>query len=245
MKLGPLDRRQFLAGTGTTTLLAAGSVLGLSTGPALAADACLAQTRDSQAAISPAAARERLAEGNARFVAGKPLACDRLAQMRATAGGQFPFAAIVGCIDSRASNELIFDQGIGDIFSARIAGNFVNDDILGSLEFACAAAGARLVVVLGHSECGAVKGACDDVVLGNLTGMLANIKPAVAAVSGFEGSRTSANKKFVQAVADRNVELAVERIRERSAILRGMEADGKIAIAGAMYDVASGRVTFT
>ena len=127
-----------------------------------------------------------LKEGNSRFVQGKMHQRHLMQQVKATGAGQFPFAAIVGCIDSRASNELIFDQGIGDIFSARIAGNFVNDDILGSLEFACAAAGAKLILVLGHTECGAVKGACDDVVLGNLTQTLSNIKPAVAAVSGYD-----------------------------------------------------------
>jgi carbonic anhydrase len=164
-------------------------------------------------------------------------------QVKATGAGQFPLATIVGCIDSRASNELIFDQGIGDIFSARIAGNFVNDDILGSLEFACAAAGAKLILVLGHTECGAVKGACDDVVLGNLTQTLSNIKPAVAAVPGYDSDRSSKNAKFVQAVADINVVLTVERIRERSPILRGMVDKSQIELAGAMYDVHNGKVT--
>ena len=139
---------------------------------------------------------------------------------------------------------MIFDQGIGDIFSARVAGNFVNDDILGSLEFACAAAGAKLIVVLGHTECGAVKGACDDVVLGNLTQTLSNIKPAVAAVSGYEPERSSKNNKFVQAVTDKNVALTVARIRERSPILRDMLNKGQIGLVGAMYDVHNGKVTF-
>jgi carbonic anhydrase len=169
---------------------------------------------------------------------------DYMQQVKATGDGQFPFAAIVGCIDSRASNELFFDQGIGDVFSARVAGNFVNDDMLGSLEFACAAAGAKLIVVVGHTECGAVKGACDDVVLGNLTQTLVNIKPAVAAVSGHETNRSSSNSAFVQAVADKNVELTLERIRERSPILRGMVDNGDIGLAGAMYDVHTGKVTF-
>ena len=167
-----------------------------------------------------------------------------MAQIRATGDGQYPFAAVVGCIDLRASNELIFDQGIGDIFGARVAGNFVNDDMLGSLEFACAAAGAKLVVVLRHTECGAVKGACDDVVLGNLTRMLASIKPAVASVEGFDANRSSRNPAFVQAVADRNVVLTLARIRERSAILRDMTDSGAIGVVGAMYDVHTGRVTF-
>jgi carbonic anhydrase len=140
--------------------------------------------------------------------------------------------------------QLIFDQGIGDIFNARVAGNFVNDDILGSLEFACAAAGARLIVVMGHTECGAIKGACDDIVLGNLTQTLANIKPAVADVSGYDSDRTSKNSKFVQAVAAKNVVLTVGRIRERSPILRDMVDKGQIGLEGAIYDVHTGKVTF-
>jgi carbonic anhydrase len=178
------------------------------------------------------------------LVQGQMLERDYMQQVKATGDGQFPFAAIVGCIDSRASNELIFDQGIGDIFSARVAGNFINDDMLGSLEFACAAAGAKLIVVVGHTECGAVKGACDDVVLGNLTQTLANIKPAVAAVSGYDSDRTSGNAAFVQAVADKNVELTIARIRERSLILRGMVDKGDIGLAGAMHDVHTGQVTY-
>jgi carbonic anhydrase len=165
-------------------------------------------------------------------------------QVKATASGQFPFAVMVSCIDSRESTQLIFDQGIGDIFNARVAGNFVNDDILGSLEFACAAAGAKLVVVMGHTECGAVKGACDDVVLGNLTQTLANIKPAVAAVSGYDADRSSNNGAFVQAVTEKNVVLTVARIRERSPILRDMIESGKIKLVGALYDVHSGQVKF-
>lgn len=237
-------RRMFLKGAGSS-LLACGCAIGLPGRPAAAADACSAQTARSQAAMTPAAALQRLRDGNARFVAGRPLGCNLMAQVRATESGQYPFAAIVGCIDSRVSSALIFDHGIGDVFSAQVAGNFVNDDMLGSLEFACAVAGARLVVVLGHSDCGAIKGACDDVVLGNLTGALANLKPAVAAVQGFEEDRSSANARFVQAVAERNVALTVERIRERSPILRDMAARRAIAIVGAMHDVRTGVTTFT
>ena len=204
----------------------------------------IAQTRASQAAITPVKALEMLKAGNARFARGEMLERNYMAQIRATGDGQYPFAAVVGCIDSRVSNELIFDQGIGDIFSARVAGNFVNDGVLGSLEFACAAAGAKLVVILGHTECGAVKGACDDVVLGNLTRTLANIKPAVASVEGFAANRSSSNPAFVQAVADRNVVLTLARIRERSAILRDMTDSGAIGLVGATYDVHKGRVTF-
>jgi len=229
---------------GSLLAAAAGSSLVLSTIGACAAQSALTQTQKTQGATTPQKALQMLKDGNSRFVQGKMLQRNLMQQVKATAGGQFPFAAIVGCIDSRASNELIFDQGIGDIFSARIAGNFVNDDILGSLEFACAAAGAKLILVLGHTECGAVKGACDDVVLGNLTQTLSNIKPAVAAVSGFEPDRSSKNNAFVQAVTDKNVVLTVERIRERSTILRNMVDKGQIGLAGAMYDVHNGKVSF-
>ena len=241
------DRRRFLSTAGRS-LVAAGALSGL---PLWARSALSAhheagtQTKETQAGTTPDKALQMLKDGNERFVRGQMLQRDLMKQVKATGAGQFPFAAIVGCIDSRASNELIFDQGIGDIFSARVAGNFVNDDILGSLEFACAAAGAKLIVVVGHTECGAIKGACDDVVLGNLTKTLANLKPAVAAVSGHDADRSSGNKAFVQAVADKNVALTIERIRERSPILRGMADKGEIGLAGAMYDVHSGKVTFT
>jgi carbonic anhydrase len=246
MKTVDNDRRRFLRGAGGA-LAASGAVsaLALSAGTVLAAHhEAVTQTKETQAATTPEKALQMLKEGNARFVAGKMLERDLMAQVKATGPGQFPFAAIVGCIDSRASNELIFNQGIGDIFSARVAGNFVNDDMLGSLEFACAAAGAKLVLVVGHTDCGAIRGACDDVVLGNLTQTLANLKPAVAAVTGYDSDRTSSNEAFVQAVADKNVTLTIDRIRQRSSILRDMADTGKIAITGAMYDVHTGRVTF-
>ena len=241
------SRRSFLQGTGTS-LIAAGAASGLALGSRSARAAqheAATQTKETQAATSPDTALQMLKDGNARFVQGEMLERDYMQQVKATGDGQFPVAAVVGCIDSRASNELIFDQGIGDIFSARVAGNFVNDDILGSLEFACAAVGAKLIVVLGHTECGAVKGACDDIVLGNLTRTLANIKPAVAAVSGHETNRSSGNAAFVQAVANKHVDLTLDRIRERSPILRGMADKGEIGLAGAMYDVHTGQVTFT
>lgn len=247
MKIKTIDanRRNFMKKAGGALIAtAAGSSLALSAMSAHAAQAAVTQTKQTQSAITPQKALQMLKDGNGRFVQGKMVQRNLMQQVKATGSGQFPFAAIVGCIDSRASNELIFDQGIGDIFSARIAGNFVNDDILGSLEFACAAAGAKLILVLGHTECGAVKGACDDVVLGNLTQTLANIKPAVAAVSGYDSDRSSKNDKFVQAVTDKNVVLTVERIRERSLILRGMADKGQIGLAGAMYDVHNGKVTF-
>lgn len=235
------SRRIFLKGAASSAVAVG---FGLSASAAGAAQSCEAQSKETQEATTPQMALQMLKDGNARFVQGKMLSCDFMAQVRATGDGQFPFAAIVGCIDARVSNELIFDQGVGDIFSARVAGNFINDDMLGSVEFACAAAGAKLIVVVGHTECGAIKGACDDVVLGNLTQTLANLKPAVAAVSGHEADRSSGNAAFVQAVADKNVQLTIERIRERSSILRGMADRGEIDLAGAMYDVHTGRVSF-
>jgi carbonic anhydrase len=239
------DRRFFLKNSARALITtAAGSSLALAAMRAHAGQSAVTQTQKTQAAMTPQQALQMLKDGNRRFVEDTPLQRDLMQQVKATAAGQFPFAVLVSCIDSRESSHLIFDQGIGDIFNARVAGNFVNDDILGSLEFACAAAGAKLVLVMGHTECGAVKGACDDVVLGNLTQTLANIKPAVAAVSGYEADRSSKNKKFVQAVAEKNVALTVARIRERSAILRDMAQKGQIGLAGAMYDVHDGRVTF-
>ena len=190
----------------------------------------ITQSKDSQAELTPESALDMLVQGNKRFVERKMTERDFQAQIAATSGGQWPFAAILGCIDSRVSNELVFDQGIGDIFSARVAGNVVNTDILGSLEFACAVAGSKLVVVLGHSSCGAVKGACDDVELGNLTSMLAKIKPAIAAVSEptDAAQRSSKNTDFVNAVTLENVHLSVESLRQQSEVLRDLEQQGKI-----------------
>jgi len=245
MKTIDTNRRNFMKKAGSSLIAAAaGSSLAMSAIKAHATQSAVTQTKQTQGATTPQKALQMLKEGNTRFVQGNMLKRDLMQQVKATGSGQFPYAAIVGCMDSRASNELIFDQGIGDIFSARIAGNFVDDEILGSLEFACAAAGAKLILVLGHTECGAVKGACDDVVLANLTMTLANLKTAVKAVPGYDSDRTSKNKKFVQAVADKNVVLTVDRIRERSPILRGMVDKGQIGLAGAMYDVHSGKVTF-
>ncbi|TDL99393.1 MAG: carbonic anhydrase [Flavobacteriaceae bacterium] len=163
-----------------------------------------------------------------------------------TRDGQFPFATILSCIDSRVSAELVFDQGLGDIFSIRIAGNFVNQDILGSMEFACKIAGSKLIVVLGHTSCGAIKGACDDAKMGNLTHLLEKIKPAVASVKLPEepANRTSKNDQFVDEVAKNNVSLAIDKIRIESPILKEMEDKGEIKIVGALYDVHNGRVDF-
>lgn len=204
----------------------------------------LTQTQETQASMTPAEALSRLKEGNARFVANRQLKRDLMEQVRITGEGQYPFAVVLGCVDSRVSPEIVFDQGIGDIFSARIAGNFVNSDILGSMEFACKVAGARAIVVLGHTKCGAIMGACDNVQLGNLTSMLSNLMPAVQAVPAPAGGPSSQNPAFVQQVADKNVALTVEAIKKQSPVLNEMLENGEIAIAGAMYDVETGKVSF-
>jgi carbonic anhydrase len=203
-----------------------------------------ALTKEAQAAITPAKALAMLKQGNKRYVSGKMKKRDLLAQVKQTSKGQFPFAAIVCCLDSRTPPEIVFDQGIGDIFVARVAGNFVNDDILGSLEFATKLAGAKLIVIMGHTECGAVKGACDEAQLGLLTATLANINPAVNAVQGDYSPRTSKNKKFVQAVIEKNVQLTMQKLRDRSVVLREMIDKGEIGLVGAMYDLSNGKVTF-
>lgn len=202
------------------------------------------QSAASQSKIKPAEAIQMLQEGNKRFVSGEMIQRDLMDQVKQTASGQYPFAAVVSCIDSRIPTEMVFDQGVGDIFNARIAGNFVNTDILGSLEFAAKVAGSKAIVVMGHTECGAVKGACDNVQMGNLTPMLANIEPAIQSVTGISGERNSSNAAFVQKVADLNVELTVQKIMQDSEILRTMVENGELEIVGAMYDVHSGRVTF-
>ena len=205
-----------------------------------------AQTKESQAQITPERAVALLKEGNARFLENKKADRDLLTQVSQTAGGQYPFATILSCIDSRVSAELIFDQGVGDIFSVRVAGNIVNEDLLGSMEFACKLAGTKVIVVLGHTSCGAVKGACDDAQMGNLTVLLSRIKPAVQAVSEPQDPkmRNSKNLDFVDKVAKVNVNMTIEDIRRKSQVLQEMEKFGEIQIRGAMYDVQSGKVTF-
>jgi carbonic anhydrase len=202
------------------------------------------QSAESQKAMTPDKAVKMLKEGNSRFVSEKTIDRDLLKQVDMTAKGQYPFAAVVSCIDSRIPTEIVFDQGVGDIFNARVAGNFVNVDILGSLEFAAKAAGAKAIVVMGHTECGAVKGACDNVEMGNLTPMLANIHPAIKAVKDVSGERNSSNADYVQKVADLNVELTIDKIKSDSDILNEMYENGEIAIVGAMYDVHTGKVSF-
>lgn len=205
-----------------------------------------AQTKETQAAINPEIAINLLKEGNKRFKSNTAIKRDLLDQVTDTSTGQYPFATILSCIDSRVSSELIFDQGIGDIFSARVAGNFVNEDILGSMEFACKLAGTKVIVVLGHTACGAVKGACDDAKLGNLTALLSKIKPAVKAVTTPTDSnlRNSSNIDFVNKVAEKNVIMTLDTIRAQSPVLKEMEEEGSIKIIGAMYDIKEGTVTF-
>jgi len=205
----------------------------------------ITQTKETQSTISPSMAIDLLKNGNERFVSDKPLQRLHKYQVKETATGQYPFAAVVSCIDSRIPTEIVFDQGIGDIFNARVAGNFVNEDILGSLEFACKLAGSKVIVIMGHTSCGAVKGACDDAKLGNLTGMLAKIMPAVKATSTEEGeARNSSNLTFVNAVAVENVKQTIANLKSGSPVLNEMEEAGEIAIVGAMYDVKSGEVSW-
>ncbi|MCB2220977.1 MAG: carbonic anhydrase [Bacteroidetes bacterium] len=202
------------------------------------------QTKETQAKTTPEMAVKMLKEGNERFVNDEMINRDLMEQVEQTSTGQYPIAAVVSCIDSRIPTEIVFDQGVGDIFNARIAGNFVNTDILGSLEFACKVAGAKAIVVMGHTSCGAVKGAVDYVELGNLTSMLDHIEPAIDAVKDIKDNRNSKNPEFVQKVSDKNVELTIEKIRSDSDVLRDMHDKGEIAIVGAMYDVETGKVTF-
>ncbi len=204
------------------------------------------QTAESQSKLSPKEAIELLKEGNNRFVNREMRERDLLAQVEATSKGQFPFACVVGCIDSRVPATTVFDQGIGSLFVATVAGNIINEDILGSLEFGCAAAGSKAVVVLGHTSCGAVKGACDSVELGNLTSLLSKINASVKDTiePNDPAMRNSSNLSFVNEVAKNNVLRSVENIRVKSNVLRRLEEDGKITIIGAMYDVNTGRVSF-
>jgi carbonic anhydrase len=203
------------------------------------------QTKESQSAMTPEQALQELRDGNARFVAGKLIARNFPAEVKATAPGQYPFAVVLSCLDSRQPIEIVFDRGIGDLFSARVAGNVLNDDILGSMEFACKASGAKLIAVIGHSNCGAIKGAIDEVELGNLTGLLAKIKPAMAAVPADVQPRNSKSSSFVDQVSEANVRLVMkQQIPERSPILREMLDKGEIKLVGGMYDLSTGKVQF-
>ncbi len=201
-------------------------------------------TKESQQKITSNEALEKLKAGNERFVSGNELKHNHKEEVAQTANGQYPYAVILSCIDSRVSSEIIFDQNLGDVFNARIAGNIVNTDILGSMEFACKVAGAKLIVVVGHTKCGAIKGACDHVELGNLTHLVNEIKPAVDSVKNISGERNSKNDAFVRAVALKNIELTIKEIRLKSPILKELEDNGKIKIVGALYDVSTGKVNF-
>jgi len=230
------SRRGFLAAGGIG--LVAAAVGGGTATPAAAA----ALTEAERDAMTPDRVIQLMLDGNARFAAGEHRDRDFLAEQQASAAGQYPAAVAISCIDSRTPIEIICDLGIGDTFNARLAGNVINDGVLGSMEFACAVAGAKLVVVMGHTACGAVKGAIDDVVLGNLTGLVAKIRPAIVATD-YAGERSSKNPEFVDAVARTNVAQCVEQVRERSRVLRELEEKGAIKIVGSMYDLGSARVT--
>jgi len=231
------ERRAFLqASVAVATIAAIGGSLG---NRAHAAALTKAQ-RDQLTAAQVLAAMQR---GNERFRTGKEKPHNYLAQQKASATGQYPAAVILSCIDSRAPAETIMDLGIGDVFNARVAGNIANDDILGSLEFACKLAGAKVVLVMGHTACGAIKGAIDQAELGHLTGLLAKIRPAVEATR-YEGERSAKNYGFVDAVARQNVELTMADIRGRSPVLADLEAKGVLKIAGAMYNITTAQVAF-
>ena len=233
-----LPRRWFLKCTGVATAMAA---LGMVPAWHLAYAAALTEAKRKK--LTPDEIIALMKKGNERFRSGKESPHDYLAQQKASAKGQYPAAIILSCVDSRAPAETILDLGIGDCFNARVAGNIVNDDILGSMEFACKLAGAKVVLVMGHTACGAIKGAIDNAQLGNLTGLLAKIRPAVEATQ-YQGDRSAKNDGFVDAVARKNVELTMIEIHKRSAVLADLESSGALKIAGAMYNLSTGRVDF-
>ena len=201
-------------------------------------------TKELQESISPSKALEILKDGNKRFVSNLKINRNLLQQANETSDGQHPFAVILSCIDSRTSAELIFDQGLGDVFSVRIAGNIINEDILGSMEFGCKVAGSKIIVVLGHTKCGAVKGACDHVEMGNLTALLTKIRPAVDDEVTVKENRNSGNSIFVEKVSAINVKRTVKAIMERSPILKEMIESGQIGIVGGTHDISTGEVEF-
>jgi carbonic anhydrase len=226
-------RRHFLTLSG---LFVAGAAL------AQTDDLCAVATQETQAATTADQALLRLKAGNERFRTGHSLHCDLVGQIKATAKGQAPFAAVLGCMDSRVAPELVFDQQLGDILTVRVAGNIVNTDNLGSLEYATKVLGTKLIVVLGHSECGAIKGAIDDVKLGNVTALLSNIRPSVLKVAAGDGDHTSKNKKFVQEVADQNARDAASLLTTRSEVLAAQVKEHQIKIVSAMHDVSTGAI---
>lgn len=233
-----MSRRNFL---GTSLALAASTFVGAGAFSSLAhADAMTKARRDK---LSPDDVLAVMKKGNRRFSRGLRQDHNYLSQQRATASGQYPMAVLLSCIDSRAPAETIMDLRIGDVFNNRVAGNIENSDILGGMEFACKLSGAKVVLIMGHTACGAVKGAIDNAELGNLTGLLAKLKPAVDATT-FSGARTSTNYAFVDAVARKNVELTMANVRKGSPVLAGMESSGAVKIAGAMYDLQTGVIDF-
>jgi len=235
-----LARRNFLLASGAITL---GALTGCSQTAVSNPVRMTALTKERRDALSPDDLVRLAKEGNERFRKGEQQPRDFLAEQQTSAQGQHPAAVLLTCIDSRAPAEILLDLGIGDVFNSRVAGNIVNEDILGSMEFACELSGAKLVVVMGHTACGAIKGAISNAVLGNLTGLLAKIKPAVDATI-YEGERTASNYDFVDAVARTNIEFAIRDIRTRSPVLLALEKAGKIKIVGAMYDINTGKVDF-
>ncbi len=229
----------------TLAVMLAAALFVAVTGDAVAEHPPQPQTKESRDALTPDAALELLRAGNARFASGAPLQRDELQEVRLTSGGQFPYAAILGCIDSRVAPEVVFDTGIGDVFAARVAGIVRDDELLGSLEFATSVAGAKAIVVLGHTQCGAVKGACDGVKLGHLTQTLSHLEPAVAAAKAqVPPPHDARNATFVGRVTELNAEVTARAMTERSPILRALVEQGKLKIVPAVYDVSSGRVTF-
>ncbi len=232
------NRRSFLRVAG---IAAAAALLSATPAGRLAGAAALTKAQRDE--MTPDDIIARMKRGNERFRRGKEAPHDYLAQQRASAKGQYPAAVILSCIDSRAPAEVVMDLAIGDVFNARVAGNVANHDILGSMEFACRVAGAKVVLVMGHTACGAIKGAIDDVELGNLTGLLAKIRPAVEATQ-YGGERSSKNYAFVDAVARKNVELTMEQIRQDSGVLRELESQDAIRIVGSMYNLKTATVEF-
>jgi carbonic anhydrase len=201
-------------------------------------------SKETQSSLTPDMALQILKEGNQRFINNLKANRNLLQQVNETSAGQFPFATILSCIDSRTSAELIFDQGLGDVFSIRIAGNILNEDILGSMEFGTKVVGTKIILVLGHTKCGAIVGACNHVELGNLTGLLKKVQPAIDHETQTTEQRDGSNKEFVNRVAELNVNLTIERIRKESPIIAELEQQGAIKIVGGMYDVETGAVDF-
>lgn len=219
------------------------ALTGAAVSAAHAQDSCAVYTKNTQSSTTPDAALKRLKEGNARFVAGKTINCDLTKQVRETANQQSPIAVVVGCIDSRVPPEMVFDQRLGDVFAARVAGNFVNTDILGSLEFATKIVGSKLIVVLGHTECGAIKGAVDNAKMGNLTALLANIRPSLEKLH-YTGVPSSKNSTLVQQVADQNAKDAADMIMKKSPVIAELVKEGNVKIVSAMHDVSTGKITW-